>query len=331
MLTRRHVIGAAAIPLFAIKRAHAAEFSFRCGHPLPADHPLNVRASEACTRIAEATAGRVAITMHPDSQLGPDTESLRKLRAGEIEMMAAFGLVLSTVVPVASIHAAAFAFKTYAQVWAAMDGALGAVVRRDIVQAGLVPVGRIWDNGFRQATSSTRPIRGPEDLRGLKLRVPVSPLSISMFKALGAEPAGLNFSELYSALQARTVEGQENSLVLIQSAKLFEVQSFCSLTNHMWDGFWFLANPHAWQGLPPRLQDLVQAEFDRSAQFQRADMARASPGLRGDLALLGMTINPVGASEFQHVLSKAGFYSEWREKFGDAAWTVLEGAVGGLA
>lgn len=332
MLTRRTLAAAAtALPLFAVKRACAAEFSFRLGHPLPASHPLNVRGAEACSRIAAATDGRVSITVHPDSQLGPDSEALKKLRAGEIEMMAAFGLVLSTVAPVASLPDTPFAFKSYAQVWSAMDGALGALLRQGIAQSGYVPIGRTWDNGFRHVTSSTKPVRSPEDLHGLKIRVPVSPLAVSMFKALGAEPTGLNFSELYAALQTHVLEGEENSLFLIENAKLNEVQRYCSLTNHIWDGFWILVNQQAWGSLPSRFQDLVEAEFDRAGQLQRDDMAHANPGLRGDLAMLGMEINPVLPSEFQQVLRGANFYAGWRDKFGEKAWEVLENSAGRLS
>ncbi|WP_435336195.1 TRAP transporter substrate-binding protein, partial [Klebsiella pneumoniae] len=109
---------------------------------------------------------------------------------------------------------------------------------------------RIWDNGFRQITSSTRPIAGPADLQGFKIRVPVSPLWTSMFKALDSAPASINFAEVYSSLQTKIVDGQENPLAIISTAKLYEVQKYCSLTNHMWDGFWFLANRRAWERLP---------------------------------------------------------------------------------
>jgi len=333
MLLGRRALGlaAAGLPLFAIKRAHAAEFGFKFANNLPPLHPLNVRAAEACERIAKATDGRVAITMHPASQLGPDTEVLKKLQAGEVELFTLSGLILSSVVPPASINGIGFAFKTYRQVWGAMDGAMGAFVRGEIGKRGLVAVGRIWDNGFRQTTTSTKAVRSPEDLRGMKLRVPVSPLWTSMFKALGTDPVSLNFSEVYAALQARTAAGQENPLALVQAAKLYEVQTYCSLTNHMWDGFWLLANERVWSGMPGGLRDLVEAEFDRSAQNERDDLLRLNPEQRGDLAMLGMSINPVQSSEFQQVLQQAGFYAEWRGKYGEAAWGLLEDAVGKLA
>src|SRR5437879_13118910 len=116
-----------------------------------------------------------------------------------------------------------------------MDGDLGAYSRGEITKAGLVVMDKIWDNGFRQTTSSTRPINGPDDYKGFKIRVPVSPLWTSMFKAFDASPASINFSEVYSALQTKIVEGQEDRLALISTAKLYEVHKFYSLTNHMAD------------------------------------------------------------------------------------------------
>src|SRR3984957_8461253 len=122
-----------------------------------------------------------------------------------------------------------------------MDGEPGAHVRSVIAKSGLVAFEKMGDNGYRQVTSSTPPINTPDHFKGFKIRVPVSPLWTSMFKAFGAAPASINFSEVYSALQTKVVEGQENPLAIIATAKLYEVQKYASTTNHMWDGFWFLA------------------------------------------------------------------------------------------
>jgi len=108
------------------------------------------------------------------------------------------------------------------------------LIRQQIAKANLLAMDKIWDNGFRQTTSSTRPINTPDDLRGFKIRVRVSPLWTSMYKAFEASPTSINFNEVYSALQTKVVEGQENPLAIIATAKLYEVQKYCSLTNHMW-------------------------------------------------------------------------------------------------
>src|ERR1700742_4750052 len=125
------------------------------------------------------------------------------------------GLILSTLIPIASINGIGFAFPDYDTVWKAMDGELGAFVRGEIAKANLVAMDKIWDNGFRQTTSSSKPIKSPDDYKGFKIRVPVSPLWTSMFKAFDASPASINFSEVYSSLQTKIVEGQENPLALI--------------------------------------------------------------------------------------------------------------------
>ena len=190
---------------------------------------------------------------------------------------------------------------------------------------------RIWDNGFRQITSSSKPINTPDDLKGFKIRVPVSPLWTSMFKAFDAAPASINFAEVYSALQTKVVEGQENPLAIIQTAKLYEVQKYCSLTNHMWDGFWFLANKKAWEKLPPDLRAIVAKHINAAGVAERADVAALNATVQKDLASKGMTFNDTSADAFRAQLRKAGFYAEWKGKFGDEGWAILERSVGKLA
>lgn len=330
-LDRRGVI--AALPLVAIRTrpADAAEFSYKYANNLPAAHPLNLRATEAMARIREATGGRVDIQVFPNNQLGSDTDTLSQLRSGAVEFFTLSGLILSTLVPPASINGVGFAFVDYDQVWKAMDGKLGAYVRGEIGKRGLLAMDKIWDNGFRQTTTSTKPIRTPDDFRGMKLRVPVSPLWTSMFNGLGASPASINFSEVYSALQTKIVDGQENPLAVIDAAKLYEVQTYCSMTNHMWDGFHFLANRRAWDALPPDARIIVARELDRSAIEERTDVAALNAQLRDRLKTGGLTFNDVDPAPFRETLKRAGFYAEWRGKYGDEAWRVLEDAVGALS
>ncbi len=333
-ISRRSLaLGAAALPLFAIRTspAEAAEFTYKFANNTPATHPMNVRAKEASDRIREATGGRFDMQIFPNNQLGSDTDTLSQLRNGAVEFFTLSGLILATLVPPASINGVGFAFKNYDQVWAAMDGKLGAYVRGEIEKRGLHPMDKIWDNGFRQTTTSTKPIQTPDDFRGVKLRVPVSPLWTSMFTALGASPTSINFSEVYSALQTRIVDGQENPLSLIDTAKLYEVQKYCSMTNHMWDGFWFLANRRAWERLPKDIQEVVAREIDKAALDERSDLASLSQAERSTLQGRGLAFNDVDTKLFQDKLRQAGFYTEWRGKYGEDAWHVLEESVGQIS
>src|SRR6201747_3179819 len=191
-----------------VARAQAAEFTYKYANNLPDGHPMNARAKEMAVAIKAETNGRFDLQIFPNNQLGSDTDMLSQIRSGGIEFFTLSGLILATLVPAASISGIGFAFPDYATVWKAMDGDLGAYIRGEISKANLVAMDNIWDNGFRQTTSSSKPINSPEDYKGFKIRVPVSPLWTSMFKAFDASPASINFNEVYSALQARIVEGQ---------------------------------------------------------------------------------------------------------------------------
>ena len=333
-MTRRVVVGtAAAAAGVAIlpRRTRAAEFTYKYANNVVVDHPMNVRAREAAERIKQQSNGRIEIQIFPNNQLGGDTDMLSQLRTGGLEFFTLSGLILATLVPVASINGIGFAFKSYDQVWAAMDGELGAFVRGAIGKQGLYAFDKIWDNGYRNVTSSTHPITTPDDLKGFKIRVPVSPLWTSMFKAFAASPASINFSEVYSALQTKVVEGQENPLTLIQIAKLYEVQKYCSLTGHMWDGFWMLANKGAWEALPADLREIVARNWNEAALAQREDIRKLNDTVQSDLEQKGMIFNKVDAEAFRAVLKAANFYGEWREKYGPEAWALLEKYAGGLA
>ncbi len=313
------------------RRGDAAEFTWRYANNNVAQHPMNARLREAVVRIREQSGGRVDIQVFPNSQLGGDTDMLSQLRTGAIQMFNLSGLILSTFVPLASINGIGFAFKDYDQVWSAMDGALGAFIRAAIAKSGLYAFGSMWDNGYRQITSSTHPVNTPDDLKGFKIRVPVSPLWTSMFKGFGAAPASINISEAYSAMQTRIVEGQENPLALIDLYKFYEVQKFVSVTNHMWDGFWTLANGRIWAALPKDLQDVVERNLDAAAKQERDDVRALNASLQGALTQKGMVFNDTDPEKFRAALRSAGFYAEWKEKYGAQAWAVLESQVGALS
>lgn len=311
-----------------VARAQSAEFTYKYANNLPDTHPLNVRAKEMAAAIKSETGGKFDLQIFPNNQLGSDTDMLSQIRSGGVEFFTLSGLILATLVPAASINGIGFAFPDYDTVWKAMDGDLGGYVRSEIKKAGLEVMDKIWDNGFRQTTSSSKPIAGPDDLKSFKIRVPVSPLWTSMFKAFDAAPASINFSEVYSALQTKIVEGQENPLAIISTAKLYEVQKYCSLTNHMWDGFWFLANRRAWEKLPEDIRKVVAKNINAAAINERADTAKLNANLQQELAAKGLTFNQPTVVPFRDKLRTAGFYAEWKGKYGEHAWDLLEKAVG---
>jgi tripartite ATP-independent transporter DctP family solute receptor len=331
--TRRTVLtGAAALPLLTVLKwpASAAEFELKYATGQDPSHPVNLRAQEALSRIREATSGRVDIKLFPANQLGSDTDLLTQVRNGSIQFFNLSSLILATLVPISGITSVGFAFKNYDEVWGAMDGQLGDHVRSEIAKTPIFTVSKIWDNGFRHVTSSTREIREPADLKGFKLRVPPAPPLTSLFKALDAAPTPINFNEVYTSLQTKVVEGQENPLAIIATTRLYEVQKTCSLTAHVWDGYWVLGNKRAFAKLPADVQAIVTRELDKSADDQRADIAKLSETLKADLKAKGITFIDVQQDDFRKALAGTNFYAEWKQKYGPTAWDLLEKGSGKL-
>jgi tripartite ATP-independent transporter DctP family solute receptor len=334
-LSRRTALGGAAAVLAApalprLARA-AAEYSWKFGHTAPTSFPLHIRLVEAAAGIAKDSHGRMELQIFADGQLGGDNDLLSQARSGAIEFCQPTGQILASILPVTAISALGFAWSDYAKIWPAMDGDLGKFIRAQIVaKAGLVPMDRIWNLGFRQVTTSTKPIKVAADLEGLKIRTPVAPSLVTLFKTLKAAPLGLQFPEVYSALQTHIADAQENPLTLIKAAKFYEVQKYCSLTNHVWDGHWFCANAAAWQGLPDDLKQIVANNLNAAALLERADIEQGDKSMQGELEKAGLVFNTTDPTSFREGLRDGGFYKEWRGKLGDQAWTVLEQYAGKL-
>jgi TRAP-type C4-dicarboxylate transport system substrate-binding protein len=127
------------------------------------------------------------------------------------------------------------------------------------------------------------------------------------------------------------VDAQENPLPIIQVAKLYEVQKSCAVSNHIWDGFWFIANGRAWRGLPPDIQKIVASAINDAGVAQRGDIKSLNETVQADLQSKGLAFNKTNPDSFRAKLRDGGFYKEWQERFGAEAWGLLEGAVGKLA
>jgi TRAP-type transport system periplasmic protein len=319
------VLGTAGWP----RRSRAAEFTLKYGNDVPDSHPIHKRMLEAADIVRQQTNGRVELQVFGNSQLGSSTDMLSQVRSGALELMTV-GTPLANLVPLASMNAVAFAFKDHGSVWTAMDGEVGAYIRQRVRQAGIVPFEKMWDNGYRQITTSTKPVRSPADLKGMKLRVPVNALYTSLFRSLGAAPTAINFVEVYSALQTGVVDGQENPLALIDTGRFYEVQKYCSMTGHTWEGFWMVASRQAWEALPGKLQEIVSTVINEAAERQRKDMQTINASLEVNLQAKGLQFNKPDPIPFRDTLRSAGFYAEWRGKFGEEAWKVLEKYTGAL-
>jgi len=337
-ISRRDLLGGAVASgasiggVAILKRpASAAEFVYKFGNNLPVDHPMNKRVQEVIPKILEESDGKLEVRVFPNNQLGGDTDMLSQLRSGALEMFTLSGLILSTMSKPMAISGIAFAFPDDDHVWAAMDGEVGNYVRGLATKLNLHALDKMFNNGFREISSSTHPISTPNDLKGFRIRVPIGPMWTSLFQALGAAPTGINFSEVYSALQTRIVDGQENPLTLIYIAKFYEVQKYVSMTNHMWDGLHFLINGGAWRALPQEVQDVLARNINAAALKEREDLVELNRIVEEDLKQKGMVFNRPDPGPFRGALSKAGYYKKWKETFGDEVWALLAKYSGPLA
>ncbi len=309
--------------------ARAAQFSYKLAHGTPTNFPVHVRLAELSTAVRAQTQGRVDITIFPNNILGGELSQLQQLRSGALQMMIIQGVSLSSVVPGVGMDGVGFAFKDSAQAEHAFDGPLGAYLRKLVTDKGIFAFPRVFNFGMREVTSSSHPIRNVGDFAGFKIRTPPAPISVDLFRSLGASPTPIVFPELYLALQTKIVDGQETPYSTIEATRFYEVQKYLSVTNHTATIFWFLANMDAWNALSPGDQQILLRAADVAAVAQRRDTALLSAALAEKLGRLGMAFTTSDTASMRAQLSP--FYAKWKGEFGPTAWDLLEQTAGKLA
>jgi len=313
------------------RNIYAADFKLRQFHNQPADSPLHKRLVEMWAAVKTETGGRVDVATFADNdQLpGSDPAALKMLVDGELDFFTLNGGLIGTVVPAVNVQGIPFAFRDEAQVYKAIDGDLGDYLAKEMAAKGIHAVPRAcFENGFRQITCSVRPIRTVDDLNGIKMRSPDTPVYVECWKALGATPVVFNFNKIYEALKTGEADAQDNPLNVAELLKLYEVQKYISLTNHMWSGFNLIANLKMWQGLPADVQRIIERNAEKYVKLQREDTDKMNHDLAPRLTQRGMTINQPDAASFRGRLGD--YYARWKNIIGSKTWALLEGHVGKL-
>jgi len=332
MRRRDFIVSASALlggVALAPRTALAAPIAFKWAHATQDEHPLAINAARVRDEVHARSGGRLEIQLFGNNVLGGDPAMLSQVRSGAIQLYSGYGGAYEAIAPLAGIEGVGFAFRSQTQALAAFDGPLGALVRAQIdANGGLVTFERAWVNGFRQITTSTKPIVTVADLRGLRIRTPSSAIWVDLFTTLGAAPTPIVASEMYTALQTHIVDAQENPFTIIQTYRLYEVQKFVSVTNHMWSNFWVTANADAYRALPPDLQRVLRDATNRMALANRRDMQASNDALAAKIVAEGMKLNRVDTAPFRARLGP--FYAKYRTKYGADAWKLLEASVGSL-
>lgn len=334
-LSRRGALrgGAAGLAMpFLPRLAGAAEVEWRVAHGAPSAFPIHARLLEAASAITARTGGKIEVRVVPNGELGSPIGLLAQVRAGKLDATLLSHQVLSGDLQVAAAPSVGFAFPGYDRLWEAMDGDLGSLLRQQLRERlGLFTPKRCWDFGFRQLTTASKRIETAADLVGVRIRTPPEASLLALFRALNAVPLGMPLEALDRSLRSHVVEGQEGMMPLVDVAQLYEVQSACALTNHVWDGQWVCISAASWNKLAPSLRDVVIAALDESGLRQRQDVASNEARVRTSLEARGMRFNAVDLPSFRATLQKSDYYTGARVKLGDSAWAVLEKYSGKLA
>lgn len=289
----------AATLVFAAVAAAAQDVQervIRFGHLNNTDHPVSLGVKRFAELLAAKSGGRMKVQEFPASQLGNELQQQSALQGGVQEMSAPATTSLAGIVKEFGLVDFPFSVGSYAQADALLDGPLGQALIAKLPEKGLVALG-YWDLGFRNVTNGKRPITRAEDLDGLKIRVIPNPVFLETFKAFKANPVPMPFAELYGALEAKAVDGQENPFAVILSNKFHEVNRYVSATNHVYAANIILVSKRFWDRLSPTEQRLMHESANEARAYQRQASRAAAQKAVAELQAKGMQFNEVAPAE----------------------------------
>ena len=324
--TRRDILaaaaaGSAAIAMPSILRAQQLVLRWADGQP--ASHPSPQSAVRAAAEIKEKTGGRIDVQSFPNGQLGSSRDMVESVASGALTMVTEGAAQLGQFVPQISIIEAPYIWKDAAHMTRALKSPLMDELNAALVaKRGMRMIGVNY-YGVRHLTSGKKPINSVEDMKGFKLRVPEVDTFRAMAEAWGARPTPLNFSELYLALSQGAVDGQENPLPTIASAKLAEVQKYLVLTAHIITPRLVIVNEAAWKGIPEADRAIIKAAIDKAAAWQDDEILEQEKGLADSLAKAGMTVVKPDNEAFRKPVL-ASVPAKFESKWGKGLWDRIQ-------
>lgn len=291
--------------------------TLRISHVLQENHPTNTTLLNIFKpEIEKNSNGRIKVEIYPNAQLGSDRQAIEAVSLGTLEMSVPGGPVLSGFYEPYMVYDLPFLFDNHEAVYAAMDGELKDQLAEGLLEQDIVILG-IGENGFRHVTNDRGPIYEPKDMEGLKIRTMENPLHMAAFTNFGANPTPMAFGELFTALQQKTVDAQENPVAIIESSKFQEVQKYLSLTGHVYANCPYIINQTFWEGLDEDLRTIIQNAVDLTVTEQRVLLSSMESEIIKSLEESGMEVNELTAEqkeEFAKLSQPA--YDLFVEKFG---------------
>jgi len=289
------------------------EITLRMGYVLGDPNPRHSMAQAYSKWVNDKTKGKVKIELFPNEVIGYDQEMVDMVVMGGLDMMIAGQGVIANYEPKISAVGLPFLFAKDELVDSVLDGPIGKEIAKDLPSRGLHLLA-YWDNGFRQISNNRHPIFGPEDIKGLKIRVPVDRMSMSIIRTMGANPIPLPFAEVYISLQRGEIDGQENPIVNIYSAKLYEVQKYLTVINYKYESNPLIISEKTWRRLPLDVQQiLVEGALYFAVEHRRLNR-NIEKEMVAELEQKGMKVVKPDIGPFRRACLPV--YTEWELEFG---------------
>jgi tripartite ATP-independent transporter DctP family solute receptor len=293
----------ASVALATMGLASAQERTLKFGLNSPEGHPAVVGMKKFADAVAAKSGGKLKVQLFLNGSLGSDQATLSALKGGTVEMAVMNSGILASEVKALEIFDFPFLFNNEKEADAIVDGPIGQKMHAALADKGIIGLS-YWELGFRNITTSKRPLNKVEDIAGLKLRVIPNAINVDWVKALGANPTPLPFTEVYSALEQGAIDGQENPISVIAANKFWEVQKFVALTNHQYNPQSVIFSKKVWDTLTAGERKIIDDAADEATQSQRA-AARAA--VASNLELLkknGMTVTAFPPAEVAKLRDK---------------------------
>jgi len=297
------ILMAALLALGLAGTGHSQDIKAKLGTSLPDTHPQTIGARKFAELADKKSNGRIKITVYSAAQLGSDQQMQAALRGGTQEFTVPSTATLANLVKEFGVIGLPFSFANEKQADAVLDGPFGQSLLARLPEKELVGLG-FWENGFRNFTNSKRPITRVDDLAGLKVRTMQNNLYIDLFNGLGANAVPMPVNELFTALETRAVDAQENPFTVVHAQKFYDVQKYLSTTCHAYDALVLIAGKKFWDGLKPEDRASLQDAAREATLFQRQTSRELNTRMRGELIKLGMLVNDVPDAERQRMREK---------------------------
>ncbi|BCJ87594.1 TRAP transporter substrate-binding protein [Effusibacillus dendaii] len=289
----------------------------KAGIGLNEDHPEGQGLKKFKEIVEQKSGGKLKVQNYYAAQLGDDQKMTEALKGGLQEITVPSTSPLVGTVKEFGIFDFPFLFNNEKEADAVLDGPIGKKILDKLPEHGLIGLG-YWENGFRNLTNSKHPVAKMEDFQGLKIRTMQNTVHLDAFKALGANPTPMAFSEVYNALESKTVDGQENPLATIESNKFYEVQPYLSLTNHVYTPFAFLVSKKFWDQLSDEEKKILQDAAVEAGKYERQLNREQNQKSLDNLKAKNMKINEVSNEEKARIQAAVKpVIDQYAKKFGE--------------